>query len=171
MLSSSSSVLLLVFLVSLLWSSLDLSRFSLSCWVIQLTIGMSSSSDSCVKLLLLSSSVGGVFTWSFYLFTVGLRDQIDNKNVFFIGLLCYVIILLSGQDHSGVLKIIKLNIAWYMIIFMGYTLTLPMPVHSNNRTGPVHSYYYVLATLTKPMQQYFSVSRPASRLYLSYGPI
>ena len=74
---------------------------------------MSSSSDSCVKLLLLSSSVGGVFTWSFYLFTVGLRDQIDNKNVFFIGLLCYVIniILLSGQDHSGVLKIIKLNIA------------------------------------------------------------
>ena len=72
---------------------------------------MSSSSDSCVKLLLLSSSVGGVFTWSFYLFTVGLRDQIDNKNVFFIGLLCYAIILLSGQDHSGVLKIIKLNIA------------------------------------------------------------
>ena len=43
---------------------------------------------------------------------VGLRDQIDNKNVIFIGLLCYVIniILLSGQDHSGVLKIIKLNI-------------------------------------------------------------
>ena len=172
MLSSSSSVLLLVFLVSLLWSSLDLSRFSLSCWVIQLTIGMSSSSDSYVKLLLLSSSVGwSSFTWSFYLFTVGLRDQIDNKNVIFIGLVCYVIILLSGQDHSGVLKIIKLNITWYMIIFMGYTLTLPMPVHSNNRTGPVHSYYYVLATLTKPMQQYFSVSRPASRLYLSYGPI
>ena len=71
---------------------------------------MSSSSDSYVKLLLLSSSVGGVFTWSFYLFTVELRDQIDNKNVIFIRLLCYVIILLSGQDHSGVLKIIKLNI-------------------------------------------------------------
>ena len=76
-----------------------------------MTIGMSSSSDSYVKFVT-AFIIRWIFTWSFYLFTVGLRDQIDNKNVIFIGLLCYVIniILLSGQDHSGVLKIIKLNI-------------------------------------------------------------